>query len=164
MRTVPRADGTGEGVAVFVAPHQDAALAEHEDAATRDLSALRKVGATSKLAARRQRAHRLGHRRRLRPVRDVHVRHVGAGRRAGRAGALHGKPYPGVEVRIVDDEGVELPPGMYGEICVRGLTVMDGYYKVAREEVFDADGFFHTRDAGRCSRPAPSTGRAVSPA
>ena len=25
---------------------------------------------------------------------------------------------------------------------------MDGYDKVPREEVFDADGFFHTRDAG----------------
>jgi acyl-CoA synthetase (AMP-forming)/AMP-acid ligase II len=37
---------------------------------------------------------------------------------------------------------------MYGEICVRGLTVMDGYYKVPREEVFDVDGWFHTRDAG----------------
>jgi fatty-acyl-CoA synthase len=61
---------------------------------------------------------------------------------------IHGKPFPGVELKIVDNADHQLPPGMYGEICVRGITVMDGYYKVPREEVFDAEGWFHTRDAG----------------
>jgi fatty-acyl-CoA synthase len=134
---------------VFVAPHQDAALAEHEDTAKRDLSALRKVGATSKLRA-------------LAGNVRTDWGTVGAyglsetftfatsvpGDAPAEQRALHGKPFPGVEVRIVDDESVELPPDMYGEICVRGLTVMDGYYKVPREDVFDAEGFFHTRDAG----------------
>jgi acyl-CoA synthetase (AMP-forming)/AMP-acid ligase II len=134
---------------VFAAPHQDAALAEHEDAATRDLSSLRKVGATSRLRAP------AGH------VRDDWGT-VGAyglsetftfassvpGDAPAELRALHGKPFPGVDIKIVDDEGAELPPGAYGEICVRGLTVMDGYYKVPREEVFDSDGYFHTSDAG----------------
>jgi fatty-acyl-CoA synthase len=134
----------------FVAPHQDAALAEHEDAAKRDLSSLRKLGSTS----------------RLRPLTGID------GDEWGTVGAyglsetftfatsvpgdspaelrtrLHGRPFPGVEIKIVDDEGSELPDGMHGEICVRGVTVMDGYYKVPREDVFDADGWFHTRDAG----------------
>jgi len=135
---------------MFVAPHQDAALAEHEDAATRDLTSLRKLPASSGL-------------RSFVPEIDDNWGTVGAyglsetftfacsvpgDSPAEIRTKLHGKPFPGVEVKIVDDEGVELPHGMYGEICVRGLTVMDGYYKVPREEVFDVDGWFHTRDAG----------------
>ena len=134
---------------VFVAPHQDAALAEHEDAATR-------TSARSARSARRRSCARspatcaptgAPSAPTACPRRSRSPRRCRATRRAEQR-ALHGQPYPGVEVRIVDDEGVELPPGMYGEICVRGLTVMDGYYKVPREDVFDADGFFHTRDAG----------------
>jgi acyl-CoA synthetase (AMP-forming)/AMP-acid ligase II len=36
-----------------------------------------------------------------------------------------------------------------GELCVRGYSVMQGLHKVPREETFDADGFYHTGDAGR---------------
>ena len=135
---------------ILVAPHQDAALAEHEEAAKRDLSSLRKLPASSRL-------------RPFAPAVDDAWGTVGAYGLSetftfatsipGDAPAelrmkIHGKPFPGVEVKIVDDDGAELPQGMYGEICVRGLTVMDGYYKVPREEVFDAEGWFHTRDAG----------------
>jgi acyl-CoA synthetase (AMP-forming)/AMP-acid ligase II len=31
---------------------------------------------------------------------------------------------------------------------VKGVTLMRGYYKVAPEQVFDADGYFHTQDGG----------------
>ncbi len=40
-----------------------------------------------------------------------------------------GKPLPDIEVKIVDDEGRELPPGKVGEIICRGYNVMKGYYK-----------------------------------
>ena len=51
-----------------------------------------------------------------------------------------GKPLPGVEVRIGEDS----------EIQVRGPIVMKGYYKKpeATAEVFTADGWFRTGDAG----------------
>ena len=56
---------------------------------------------------------------------------------------------PGNVVRIVDDvTGAPLGPNEPGEIRVKGPTLMKGYLKVAPEDVFDADGFFATGDAG----------------
>jgi acyl-CoA synthetase (AMP-forming)/AMP-acid ligase II len=61
----------------------------------------------------------------------------------------HGVPVPGVEHKIVDPiSGEVLPPGETGEICVRGYSLMQGLYKVEREQTFDPDGFYHTGDAG----------------
>jgi acyl-CoA synthetase (AMP-forming)/AMP-acid ligase II len=61
----------------------------------------------------------------------------------------NGRPLVGMEVKIIDtDSGGIVPVGTAGRICVRGVTMMRGYYKVPREEVFDADGWFHTSDAG----------------
>jgi fatty-acyl-CoA synthase len=60
-----------------------------------------------------------------------------------------GRPLPGMSIRIVDPEtGAELPPGERGEIVVKGVTFMRGYYKVNPEEFLDADGYLHTRDGG----------------
>ena len=60
-----------------------------------------------------------------------------------------GIPLPGMSIRIVDPEtGVALAAGEKGEITVRGATLMRGYYKVAPEIPFDADGYFHTQDGG----------------
>jgi acyl-CoA synthetase (AMP-forming)/AMP-acid ligase II len=61
-----------------------------------------------------------------------------------------GRSVPGLEHKIVDpDTGETLPAGAVGEICVRGYSVMQGLHKVEREDTFDADGFYHTGDAGR---------------
>jgi fatty-acyl-CoA synthase len=60
-----------------------------------------------------------------------------------------GKPLPGVGLRIVDlEHGVPLRLGEAGEICVRGPTMMTHYVGMRREDSFDADGFFHTGDTG----------------
>jgi len=60
-----------------------------------------------------------------------------------------GHSVPGVEHKIVDPKtGERLPTGEFGEICVRGYSLMQGLYKIEREDVFDADGFYHTGDGG----------------
>ncbi len=60
-----------------------------------------------------------------------------------------GTAVEGVEHKVVDPEtGETLPPGRSGEICVRGRSLMQGLHKVAREDTFDADGYYHTGDGG----------------
>ncbi len=60
-----------------------------------------------------------------------------------------GHAVPDVEHKVVDPEtGERLGPGQEGEICVRGYSLMQGLYKVEREDAFDADGFYHSGDAG----------------
>ncbi len=39
-----------------------------------------------------------------------------------------GQPIENVEVKILDEEGNELPPGEWGEICIKGPNVMLGYW------------------------------------
>ncbi|CAK7222683.1 hypothetical protein SCUCBS95973_004927 [Sporothrix curviconia] len=57
----------------------------------------------------------------------------------------------GVEVRILNDQGAELPQGQEGEICVRGANVTSGYLnnEAANATAYTADGFFRTGDQGR---------------
>jgi fatty-acyl-CoA synthase len=61
-----------------------------------------------------------------------------------------GTPLPGLEVKIVDPDGKEVPTGERGEILVRGYCLIDEYYKDPEKtaEAFEADGFFHTGDIG----------------
>jgi acyl-CoA synthetase (AMP-forming)/AMP-acid ligase II len=60
-----------------------------------------------------------------------------------------GRAVPGMAHKIVDPKsGEALASGEHGEICVRGASLMLGLYKREREEVFDADGFYHTGDGG----------------
>lgn len=61
-----------------------------------------------------------------------------------------GKPYPNVEIRIVDENMNDVPRGEVGEIVYRGPTVMKAYYKNAEatEEAFRG-GWFHSDDLVR---------------
>ena len=64
--------------------------------------------------------------------------------------SCHGPAVGSRELRIADPvTGRPLPVGQEGEICVRGPTVMRGYYKQDRAAAFDAEEFFHTGDLGR---------------
>jgi acyl-CoA synthetase (AMP-forming)/AMP-acid ligase II len=60
-----------------------------------------------------------------------------------------GLPVPDVEHRIVDPEtGEDMPPGVEGEVIVRGYSISTGLYKRERHEAFDDDGWLHTGDRG----------------
>ncbi|MBB4631992.1 class I adenylate-forming enzyme family protein [Sphingosinicella soli] len=61
-----------------------------------------------------------------------------------------GRAVPGVERKIIDPEtGETLANGEPGELLVRGPGLMNGFYKRERDEVFDADGFYHSGDLCR---------------
>jgi long-chain acyl-CoA synthetase len=66
-----------------------------------------------------------------------------------RVGSI-GLPVPGVEMKIVDDDDNEVPPGEVGEIVIRGHNIMKGYLgrPDATAEAI-RDGWFHSGDLGR---------------
>ncbi|MGY9075324.1 MAG: AMP-binding protein [Acidimicrobiales bacterium] len=59
-----------------------------------------------------------------------------------------GRAIPGVEFRIVDDDGVDCPTGHPGELLVRGVIVMRGYLDAPEQtaETIDSDGWMKTGD------------------
>lgn len=60
-----------------------------------------------------------------------------------------GKPFDGMEVRIVDTEtGEPVPTGTIGMIHIRGPHVMRGVCRRSREDVFTPDGYYPTGDLG----------------
>jgi len=61
-----------------------------------------------------------------------------------------GRALPGLELKIIDDAGHEVPRDQPGEILVRGYGVMQGYLDdpVATAEALDAEGWLHTGDVG----------------
>ena len=61
-----------------------------------------------------------------------------------------GTPIEGIEMRIADNAGVEVPVGERGEVQVRGHNIMKGYWNLpeATAASIDADGWFSTGDIG----------------
>ncbi|WP_422342752.1 class I adenylate-forming enzyme family protein [Parasphingorhabdus sp.] len=62
-----------------------------------------------------------------------------------------GYPMVGVTVRITDLEtGEEVPIGERGEICIKGYSLLDAYYRDPDKtaQALDADGWYHSGDIG----------------
>ncbi len=60
-----------------------------------------------------------------------------------------GVPYPGIEIRIVDETGTSLPAREVGEIVIRSAVIMKGYWNnPAATAKSIIDGWFYTGDAG----------------
>ena len=131
--------------------HQEKAMAEHPTAALKDLRSLRRIEFTSPLA----------------PLAGIEKDEWGTHGSYGLSEpftiasalpwnappelreATSGKALPGMTLRIVDPETREvLPAQAKGEIAVKGVTTMRGYYKVEPELYLDESGFFHTQDGG----------------
>jgi acyl-CoA synthetase (AMP-forming)/AMP-acid ligase II len=137
----------------YTLPHQTGALEEHPAWATTDLSALRYVFGKSAFAR---------HPSVTSPDTTWNMP-VGYGlsetcaffcsHRSDTPRELlkhsMGKLLPGNELRIVDP-GTDRVLGTDedGELAIKGPTLMQGYLGVPPEKTFDADGFFHTGDAG----------------
>jgi long-chain acyl-CoA synthetase len=61
-----------------------------------------------------------------------------------------GLPMPNTELKLLDDDGVEVAQGTPGEIAIRGPQVMAGYWQRPdeTEKVMTEDGFFRSGDIG----------------
>ncbi|MCH6562887.1 MAG: AMP-binding protein [Myxococcales bacterium] len=131
--------------------HQDKALAEHPSASDRDFSSLRKVNFSTQLAK----------------LAGIEKDEWGPGGSYGLSETFtlaasipsdapaeirrstSGMALPGMQLRVVDPEsGEPVPTGQAGEIAVKGVTLMRGYYKVVPEAYLDENGFFRTQDGG----------------
>jgi non-ribosomal peptide synthetase component E (peptide arylation enzyme) len=62
-----------------------------------------------------------------------------------------GRPAPGMALRLIDEHGQDVPPGVAGEVAAEGPSVHLGYHKnpAANAELFTADGWFRTGDLGQ---------------
>lgn len=62
-----------------------------------------------------------------------------------------GRALPHLEIKVIDlGTGKELPPGQQGEVCVKGYSVMKGYYNnpEATAQTIDEEGWLHSGDLG----------------
>lgn len=59
-----------------------------------------------------------------------------------------GRPLAGMELRIIGEDGAELPAGEEGELTFRGVTAFSGYFRDPEitERTVDADGWIRTGD------------------
>lgn len=132
-------------------PDQAEALARHADTAGADLSALR-PGSLEALLPPEQRAQP-GARATLFGMTEAFGPYCGYAADTDMppsAWGSCGKPFPGMEVRIVDTHtGEPIAAGSVGEIQIRGPHTLRGICRRSREELFTCDGFYPTGDLGR---------------
>ncbi|MEY4495964.1 MAG: hypothetical protein RL744_1028 [Pseudomonadota bacterium] len=64
-----------------------------------------------------------------------------------------GMPVPSTDVLILDDDGIEVPFGTPGEICIKGPQVMAGYWNRPgeTEQFITPEGYFKSGDIGTMS-------------
>ena len=74
--------------------------------------------------------------------------HVVSGPGSEKLGSV-GRPAPHVQLRIIDEQGADLPMGETGEVLARGDNIMTGYWNLPEQTaVALKDGWYHTGDAG----------------
>jgi acyl-CoA synthetase (AMP-forming)/AMP-acid ligase II len=132
-------------------PEQAERIAAHPAFATADLSSLRPASLPAVLPAAER--PRPGARANLFGMTESGGPYCGAPLDRDLPEGKHGscgRPFAGVEVRIVDpDSRAPLPAGAEGEIQLRGPSLMRGICGRTRAELFDAAGWYSTGDAGR---------------
>lgn len=130
-------------------PDQAEALARHADTVGADLSALR-PGSLEALLPPGRRAQP-GARATLFGMTEAFGPYCGYAADTDMppsAWGSCGKPFSGMEVRIVDTDGGPSPPGSVGEIQIRGPHTLRGICRRSREELFTPDGYYPTGDLG----------------
>ncbi|OBJ41582.1 AMP-binding protein, partial [Mycobacterium colombiense] len=153
---IPRPETTlklleGERVTLFRGwPDQAETLARHAGEARADLSALQ-AGSLQALLPPEQRAQP-GARATLFGMTEAFGPYCGypadTDMPASAWGSC-GKPFPGMEVRVVDtDSGAPVAAGVTGMIQIRGPHTLRGICGRTREDLFTADGFYPTGDLG----------------
>ncbi|ORW97048.1 AMP-binding protein [Mycobacterium sp. IEC1808] len=152
---IPRSETTlrlleSERVTLFRGwPDQAEALARHADTGGADLSALR-PGSLEALLPRRAQP---GARATLFGMTEAFGPYCGYAADTDMppsAWGSCGKPFPGMEVRIVDtDSGETVVAGSVGQIQIRGRHTLRGICRRSREELFTPDGYYPTGDLGR---------------
>lgn len=65
---------------------------------------------------------------------------------AAEAGSV-GLPVPGLDAKVVDEQGRELPNGKIGEVLLRGTNILSEYYKL-KTPLLAQDGWLSTGDIG----------------
>ena len=80
------------------------------------------------------------------------VTHVVPFKKSWPSGSI-GVPMPGTNVRIVNEQGENVPPGEAGELCVAGPQIMQGYWN-KNDETQKAlkDGWLRTGDVARMDK------------
>jgi acyl-CoA synthetase (AMP-forming)/AMP-acid ligase II len=136
----------------YTLPHQTGALEEHPDWATTDLSSLRYVFGKSAFArhptVEGDTTWNMPVGYGLSETCAFFVSHWSDTPRELLKRSM-GRLLPGNQLRVVDPgTGRVLGPNADGELAIKGPTLMEHYVKQPPEECFDADGFFHTGDAG----------------
>lgn len=132
-------------------PHQWVKLAEDPAFHEVDLGSLRYVGETSPL--RNHPTVRSNWQEPMSSYGNTETLTFSANHPSGTDPAIvagnYGYALPGNTFKIVDPlSGEALARGETGEIAVKGPTLMVSYLRMAPDEVFDEEGFFHTGDGG----------------
>ena len=58
-----------------------------------------------------------------------------------------GKPVPGIELKILDENGMEADVGTIGSVYIKGTNIAEYYYKM-KSPLYTEDGWLNTGDMG----------------
>lgn len=131
-------------------PHIESQLAEHPSASSRDLSSLKRLMRNSPLRSLPRVAAADADPNAAYGLSETFTicTSIPSDSPSELRTTTHGVALGGMSVRVIGEDGRPLAAGESGEISVKGVTLMRGYYKVAPEDFLDQDGYFRTQDAG----------------